>query len=89
MLGLPTGNLIERSETAMRTTTTAIGDFVRSERRALGWTQEQLALYAGVSARFVGQLEGGKRSLQMDSVERVLLLFGKRLGLVDADQVGR
>lgn len=83
-----TRNLIERFDTAMRTTNTAIGEFVRSERGTLGWTQEQVAMYAGVSARFVGQLEGGKPSLQMDSVDRVLLLFGKRLGLVDAERVG-
>ena len=34
-------------------TQTDIGNFVRSERRALGWTQEKVALYAGVSAKFI------------------------------------
>jgi y4mF family transcriptional regulator len=62
---------------------TDIGDFVRSERRALGWTQEQVAMYAGVSAKFIVEVEHGKPTLQMDSVNRVLALFGKRLGLVD------
>jgi y4mF family transcriptional regulator len=62
---------------------TDIGDFVRSERRTLGWTQEQVAMYAGVSAKFIVEVEHGKPTLQMDSVNRVLALFGKHLGLVD------
>ena len=67
---------------------TDIGDFVRSERRALGWTQAQVAMYAGVSARFVGDVEHGKPTLQLDAVNRVLGLFGKRLGLVDEQRGG-
>jgi len=66
-------------------TQTDIGDFVRSERRALGWTQEQVATYAGVSAKFIVDVERGKPTLQMDAVNRVLGLFGKRLGLVDLE----
>lgn len=62
---------------------TDIGDFVRSERHALGWTQEQVAMYAGVSAKFIVDVERGKPTLQMDAVNRVLVLFGKCLGLVD------
>lgn len=71
----------------MRKSSSEIGEFVRSERRALGWTQEQVALYAGVSRNFVGDLEAGKPTLQVDSVDLVLGLFGKRLGLVDAARV--
>lgn len=72
----------------MRKPASDIGEFIRAERRALGWTQRQVALYAGVSHNFVGSLEAGKDSLQMDSVNRVLALFGKRLGLVDAEAAG-
>jgi HTH-type transcriptional regulator/antitoxin HipB len=73
----------------MRKPSSEIGEFVRSERRALGWTQEHVALYAGVSRNFVGDLEAGKPTLQVDSVDLVLGLFGKRLGLVDAARVRR
>jgi transcriptional regulator with XRE-family HTH domain len=62
---------------------TDIGTFILTERRTLGWTQEQTALYAGVSAKLVADIEHGKPSLQMDAVNRVLGLFGKRLGPVD------
>jgi y4mF family transcriptional regulator len=61
---------------------TEIGPFVRSERAALGWTQADVALYASVSRKFVVDLEAGKPSLQMDAVNKVLALFGKRLGLL-------
>lgn len=67
----------------MKSEQTDIGTFIRAERRALGWTQEQTAVYAGVSAKLVADIEHGKPSLQMDSVNRVLGLFGKRLGAVD------
>lgn len=73
----------------MRKAHTDIGDFVRAERHALRWTQDQVALYAGVSAKLVGDVEAGKPSLQMDSVNRVLALFGKRLGLVDTGEATR
>lgn len=72
----------------MREPASDIGAFVRSERRALGWSQQQAALYAGVSRNFLGDLEAGKGTLQMDSVNQVLALFGKRLGLVDLERSG-
>lgn len=68
---------------------TDIGDFVRSERRTLGWTQRQVALYAGVSAKFIVDLERGKPSLRADAVNKVLALFGKRLGLADLEDTGK
>lgn len=60
-----------------------ISDFVRSERKAIGLTQVELALKSGVGIRFVRDLEQGKESLRTDTVNKVLFLFGKRLGPVD------
>lgn len=60
-----------------------ISDFVRGERKAIGLTQVELALKAGVGLRFVRDLEQGKESLRTDTVNKVLFLFGKRLGPVD------
>lgn len=79
----PVNATTNRSVLFQMTRQTDIGDFVRSERRTLGWTQEQVAMYAGVSAKFIVAVEHGKPTLQMDSVNRVLALFGKHLGLVD------
>ncbi len=67
----------------MRDPTGPLGAFVRERRRARGWSQRELAELARVGPNFVSQLETGKPTLQMDGVDRVLALFGKRLGLAD------
>ena len=57
--------------------------FVKAHRHKAGLTQVQLAAKAGVGLRFIRDLEQGKRSLRMDTVNKVLALFGKCLGPVD------
>lgn len=54
--------------------------FVKTRRTQLGLTQEQLAERAGVGLRFIRDLEQGKKSLQLDKVNQVLLLFGYTMG---------
>lgn len=54
---------------------TIIGEFVRKKRKENGLRQEDLALYAGVSTKFVNELENGKETLQMDKVNAVLKVF--------------
>ena len=61
----------------------AIGDFIRERRKEAGLTQIELAAKAGVGIRFIRDLEQGKQSLRTDTVNKVLVLFGKRLGPVD------
>jgi len=53
--------------------------FVRERRRALGYTQPELAERTGTGVRFVRELERGKASLRMDKVNQVLAFFGARL----------
>lgn len=65
-----------------------IGQFVRERRKLRGWSQQELADYAGVSRTLVSDLEIGKPTLRMDAANSVLALFGKRLGLVDLDAPG-
>ena len=60
-----------------------ISDFVKAERKAVGLTQKELALKAGVGLRFIRELEQGKTSLRTDTLNKVLKLFGKVLGPVD------
>ena len=66
----------------MSTVFDELGALVRERRKAEGLTQEDLATMAGVGRRFVSELEGGKRSLRLDSVEAVLRVFGRGLGVV-------
>ena len=54
--------------------------FVKTKRKGVGLTQVDLAAKAGVGLRFVRDLEQGKRSLRMDTVNKVLMLFGQQLG---------
>lgn len=62
----------------------AIGDYVRKRRLASKLTQKELAELAGVGTRLISELERGKSTLRMDAVNRVLRVFGKMLGCVDA-----
>ena len=56
--------------------------FVKAKRREQGWTQVQLADYAGVGLRFVRELEQGKPSLRLDKVNQALCMFGFEAGPV-------
>lgn len=60
-----------------------IADLVKEKRKSAGLTQSQLAAKAGVGLRFIRDLEQGKSSLRTDTINKVLFLFGKRLGPVD------
>lgn len=57
--------------------------FVKQKRKELKLTQEDLALHAGVGLRFVRDLEQGKKTLRLDKVNDVLVLFGKEVGVID------
>lgn len=56
--------------------TQTLGDALRAGRKQLGLTQPQLALAAGVGVRFIVDLEGGKPTVRLDSVMRVIEALG-------------
>ncbi|OIO12240.1 MAG: transcriptional regulator [Elusimicrobia bacterium CG1_02_63_36] len=56
---------------------------VKERRRSAKLTQPQLAAKAGVGLRFIRDLEQGKASLRTDTINKVLVLFGKCLGPID------
>jgi len=58
-----------------------LGVALRAERKALGLTQADLALAAGVGLRFVVELEAGKPTLQLTRVLRVIDALGGTLEL--------
>lgn len=53
-----------------------LGRLVRQSRRAQGLTQDELALAAGLSRRFVIELEGGKATCQLGKVLHLLRILG-------------
>jgi len=59
-----------------------VSQFVREQRKRNGLTQSDLARMAGVGYRFVRELEGGKKTLRLDKVNQVLMMFGCELGVV-------
>lgn len=53
-----------------------VGRLIRSLRLERKLSQKQLAEQAGVSFSFVNQVEGGKQTVRLDSLNKLLSLFG-------------
>lgn len=62
----------------------SLAAFVRARRVANRMTQRELAELAGLGVRLVSEVERGKTTTRMDVVNRLLAVFGKTLGVVDA-----
>jgi HTH-type transcriptional regulator / antitoxin HipB len=63
-----------------------LGDAVRHARKALGLTQPQLALAAGVGVRFIVDLEAGKPTVRFENVLQVLQALGTTLSLAGPEE---
>jgi len=57
-------------------------EFVKTRRKELGITQDDLARKSGVGLRFIRELEQGKETLRLDKVNQVIALFGHRMSPV-------
>jgi y4mF family transcriptional regulator len=62
-----------------------LGLALRRARKALGLTQADLAMAAGVGLRFVVELEAGKPTVRLELVLRVIDALGGSLQLHDLD----
>ena len=60
-----------------------LGSAVRRARRSRRLRQEDLALGAGTGVRFIGELERGKPTVQLDPTLRVLHALGIAIELDD------
>jgi y4mF family transcriptional regulator len=58
------------------------GHFLKQKRKETGLTQARLAEKAGVGLRFVRDVEQGKKSIRLDTLNAVLALFGYCAGPV-------
>lgn len=54
----------------------SIAEFIKTNRKASGLTQEEFALRSGLGLRFVRELEQGKKTVRMDKVNVALGMFG-------------
>lgn len=59
-----------------------LSTYVKEMRRQFGLTQVDLAAKSGVGLRFLRELEQGKKTLRLDKVNQVLMLFGHEVGPV-------
>lgn len=53
-----------------------ISEYIKTNRKAAGLTQEEFALRSGLGLRFVRELEQGKETVRMDKVNQALAMFG-------------
>jgi transcriptional regulator with XRE-family HTH domain len=67
----------------LSSSTRAFGERVRAHREALGLSQEALAAQAGIHWTFLGQVERGKRNLNLHN----LLKIAAGLGIDPAELV--
>ena len=61
------------------------GQLIRERRKALGWTQAELAVRCGTGERFIVELEGGKPSCQLEKALIAARVVG--LDLVDRGEI--
>jgi y4mF family transcriptional regulator len=59
-----------------------ISNFVKTRRKQLKLTQEELAYRAGVALTVVRKIEQGKENLSLSKVNQVLKMFGQVLAPV-------
>ena len=53
---------------------------IRRLRVETGLSQQQLAVRAGVSFSFVNQVEGGKQTVRLDAINKLLAVFSYTMG---------
>ena len=53
-----------------------IAEFIKTNRKEAGLTQEEFAIRSGLGLRFVRELEQGKETVRMDNVNEALAMFG-------------
>jgi len=61
----------------------AFGSSVRSYRKKSGATQMQLAAIANTGVRFIGDLENGKPTVQLNKALRVANILGMKIEVSD------
>ena len=57
-----------------------IAEFIKTNRKEAGLTQEEFAIRSGLGLRFVRELEQGKETVRMDKVNEALAMFGMEAG---------
>jgi y4mF family transcriptional regulator len=62
------------------------GEAIKKRRKQLGSTQAKLAVFANTGVRFIGDLENGKPTVQLDKALRVAKMLGLKLIMPDPEE---
>ena len=62
--------MVERTDVRI-----CLGRRVRSLRALRGWTQDDLAIRAGMQRSYVGAVERGERNLSLENLDRLATAF--------------
>ena len=65
------------------------GKAIRSYRKRQGAAQIQLAAIANTGVRFIGDLENGKPTVQLDKALRVASILGMKIEIPDFNEAER
>ncbi len=60
-----------------------LSEFVKTKRKQLALTQEELAEKAGVALTVIRKIEQEKENLSLSKVNQVLMMFGHVLGPIN------
>lgn len=66
-----------------------LSEFVKTRRKQLALTQEELAEKAGVALTVIRKIEQDKENLSLSKVNQVLMMFGHVLGPVNNNHATR
>lgn len=66
----------------------ALGIAIRERRSDLGLTQDDVAMSIGVNRKVIGQLEGGKETVQLDIVLKAARALGLNVGVEARGEAG-
>ncbi len=69
-------NRQSRKGEQMRRSTHILGDTLRAMRKTRGWSQQGLALQAGLNRDYVGELERGAAQPSLLTLEKLAAAFG-------------
>ncbi|MDD2446013.1 MAG: helix-turn-helix transcriptional regulator [Clostridia bacterium] len=62
-----------------KTTLEKFGEKVREERHEQGFSQEELALRAGVHRTYIGMIERAEKNITLENIEKVAKALGLKL----------
>ena len=65
------------------------GAAIRSYRKRQGATQVQLAAIANTGVRFIGDLENGKPTVELNKALRVANIIGMKIEIPDINEAGK